>query len=117
MGTSLEDLVRVEAMHQLEQLRHQAGPASLVAGPQPGAIVAMEIFIEQDMIAPVRVGLKCDGPAVDGPPPLVVSEEDPREPPANVHAHLEEVHQTARPRWTFDGKGVAIVEIELEQSP
>src|SRR4051812_1350042 len=41
---------------------HQAGddprPAGLMAGPEPGAVVALEILIEQQAIAPVRVLLE-----------------------------------------------------------
>src|SRR5262245_39671381 len=55
---SLEGLLRLEDVHHLDQLGHQPGPSGLVAGPEPGAIVAVEILVEQDMIAPVRIGLE-----------------------------------------------------------
>ena len=43
------------------QHRHQryvAGPASLVAGANAGAVVAMKILVEQDQVAPMRVGVE-----------------------------------------------------------
>src|SRR5215813_10448213 len=42
----------------VDQLRHQARPAGLMARPQPGAVVAVEILVEQQMIAPVLIVLK-----------------------------------------------------------
>ena len=42
----------------LQQLGDQAGPAGLMAGAEPGAVVAVEVFVEQDQVAPVRIGLE-----------------------------------------------------------
>src|SRR5215472_17114230 len=39
----------------LEQFGDEAGPAGLMTGADPSAIVAVEIFIEQKQIAPVRI--------------------------------------------------------------
>ena len=47
---------------------HDAGPARLVAGAEPGAVVAVEILVEQDVVAPVRIVLELLGAAVDRPP-------------------------------------------------
>jgi len=47
-GASLEHCLRIEDVQQLDQICCQPSPAGLVAGPQPGAIVAVEILIEQD---------------------------------------------------------------------
>jgi hypothetical protein len=41
----------------LDQFGDERRPPGLVAGPEPGAIIAVEILIEQDMIAPMWVGL------------------------------------------------------------
>ena len=38
--------------------RDDAGPAGLMTGAQAGAVVAVEVLVEQDEIAPVRVLLE-----------------------------------------------------------
>src|SRR5215467_1043090 len=69
---SLEYLLRVEYIQQLDQLCHHPSPAGLVAGTQPGAIVAVEILVEEDIIAPVWIGLEFFGTTVDGSAPLFI---------------------------------------------
>ena len=54
----------------LDQLGDQAGPPGLVAGAEAGAGVAIEIFVEQDEVAPVRIGLELLAIAVDRPAAL-----------------------------------------------
>ncbi len=43
---------------KLDEFGHESGPASLMAGTEPGAIVAVEVFVEQDVIAPVGIALE-----------------------------------------------------------
>ena len=43
---------------EFDQLRDDTGPARLVAGSKARPIVTMEIFVEQDVIFPLRIGLK-----------------------------------------------------------
>src|SRR5215211_556056 len=47
----------------LDAPQYQRGPAGLVAGPDSPAVIAMEVFVEQHQVLPVRVG----GPARIGP--------------------------------------------------
>src|SRR5262245_53472399 len=39
----------------LEQFRHQPRPAGLMAGADAGASVAVEVLVEEDQVAPVRI--------------------------------------------------------------
>ena len=52
------------------------GPAGLMAGAEAGAVVAVEVLVEQDEIAPVRVFLELPRAAVDRPPAVLVAQED-----------------------------------------
>ena len=61
----------------LEQLGYQAGPAGLVAGAEAGAVVAVEVFVEQDVIAPMRVGLELVGAAEHGTAAVLVAKKEP----------------------------------------
>ena len=52
------------------------GPAGLVARAKAGAVVAVEVLVEEDVVAPVRVVLELLRAAVDRPAALVVAQED-----------------------------------------
>src|SRR5437762_12052512 len=41
-----------------EEFRDEAGPSSLMAGSKAGTVVAMEILIEQNQVAPMGIALK-----------------------------------------------------------
>src|SRR6058998_3382122 len=45
--------------------RDRTGPPRLVAGAEPRSVVAVEVLIEEDQIAPVRIGLELGGPSVN----------------------------------------------------
>lgn len=60
----------IEEAIQLEELGNKSGPAGLVTGTQPGAIVAVEAFKEVDVVVPERVALELFRGAVDGRRPL-----------------------------------------------
>jgi len=49
----LQDPRGVEEAKELDEFGHESCPTGLVTGAQPGTIVAMEIFIEVDVVAPV----------------------------------------------------------------
>ena len=71
------------------------GPAGLVARAEPGAVVAVEVLVEEDVVAPVGIGLELLRAAVDGSPAVLVAQEDAGEPVGDLLGHLEEVHHLA----------------------
>src|SRR5215467_14087637 len=91
-STSLEKLRPVEVAKDFNQLRDDPGPACLVAGAKARAIVTVEIFVEQDVIFPLRIGLKFLCTAVHRPPARPISQKDPGEPIGDVPSHLKQVH-------------------------
>ena len=46
-----------------------------MAGPQTRASVAVEIFVEQHVVAPVRIGLKNIRVAINGPPTIGITQK------------------------------------------
>src|SRR6266542_1886711 len=58
---------------QVEKASDQTGPAGLVAGAEPGAVITVEVFVEKDQIAPVRILLKLACAAVDRPPVISIA--------------------------------------------
>jgi len=51
-----------------------------MAGAQPGTMIAVEVFIEENVVAPERIILELFRAAVDGSPPTFVTQENPGEP-------------------------------------
>jgi len=88
----LEHGVGVELGQALDQPGHQAGPPGLVGSTEPGAVVAVEVLVEQDEVAPVRVVLEHPGPAVDRAVPVTVAQEGPDEPAGQFLRHFEQRH-------------------------
>src|SRR5438270_6925605 len=80
---------------KLNDLGHQSSPAGLMAGAQSGAVVAVEIFVEQDMVAPVGIALELFCAAIDRPPAMLVGGKYPGEPVGNLFAHLKQIHHLA----------------------
>ena len=87
-----EGAIRIQKAVQLDGLGDEPCPAGLMAGPEPGTIVAVEVLIEQYVVAPVRVGLELLCAAVDGSPAVFVAGEYPGEPVGDLLAHLEKIH-------------------------
>src|SRR5437879_967716 len=68
----LEDLLGRGRRKQMHHAGDNAGPASLMAGAEAGPVVAVEVFVEQDQVTPVRVFLELLRAAVDRPPAILV---------------------------------------------
>src|SRR4051812_17274945 len=86
-----------------------------MAGAQAGAVVAVEVLVEEDQVAPVRVFLELACPAVDRPPAALVLQEDARESTAEFLGYLIEGHHSARARRALDLELVAVVGVVLQQ--
>jgi len=71
----VQPFLGIDAPEEIEEERDEPRPARLVAGPEARAVVAVEILVEQNEIAPVRVVLELRAAAVDGPSSLAVAEE------------------------------------------
>src|SRR6516164_854966 len=71
------------SLHGCEQV-HGPGdepcPAGLVAGAEAGSVVTVEILVEQEAVAPVRVFLELEGPSKDRATALRVCHKDVPEP-------------------------------------
>src|SRR5262245_61574816 len=71
-----EHLLRRGGREQVHGPRDDAGPPGLVARAEAGPVVAVEVLVEQDEVAPVRVFLELAGAAVDRAAALPVAQED-----------------------------------------
>ena len=72
-----------------DQVGDEAGPAGLVRRAEPGAVVAVEVLVEQDVVLPAagRSGTRSTQPK-HGPPPVLADEEDRDQPAPEVVGDL-----------------------------
>ena len=63
-----------------DQVGDEPRPAGLVGGAEPGAVVAVEVLVEEDVVLPGRVGLEPLDPA-EARPPAVLADEEERDQP------------------------------------
>ena len=70
----------------LHQRRDQASPSGLVASSQAGAVIAMEVFIEQDVVLPLGVVLELLCATVHWTPTGLITEEDAGQAIGNLRA-------------------------------
>src|SRR5437867_5780653 len=97
----------------LQEFGDEAGPARLVARADAGAVVAVEVLIEQNQVAPVRVALELLRGAEDRPAAVFAAQEDPREAPRDLGGHLPEGQPRAGAGRALDPHAVAIEVMEL----
>ena len=72
-GRTLADFKRllgIEKSKELDHLGDQSCPSRLVTRPKPGAVIPMEVLVEENVIPPVGVGLKFLCSTIDGTPTL-----------------------------------------------
>src|SRR5262249_1447042 len=92
-----------------EHLGDQPRPAGLVAGADAGAVVAVEVLGEEQVIAPVGIGLELVRVTEHGPAAVRSAQEEAGEAPGDLPRHLEERERPARAGRAFHGEGVAVV--------
>jgi hypothetical protein len=92
---------------------NKARPSRLMRRPDASAIVTVEIFVEQKIVAPMRVGLKFFHAAEDCSASIGPPTEDSDQASRNLLAHLIEVHPYPRTGWAFDSERVTVEKIKL----
>lgn len=111
----LKDAVGAGGGEEVEGAGDDTGPAGLMAGAEAGSVVAVEVFVELDVIAPEGIFLEFALAAIDGPRAVFVLEENAGEAAGDFLGDLVEVHLAAGAGGAFDGEVVAIVGVVLEQ--
>src|SRR5262245_55239308 len=81
---------RLAAAGADDQVGDDARPAGLVRRAEAGAVVAVEVLVEEEVVLPGRVRLHALDRAEAGPAPVGAGEEDRHEPPAEVGLDLAE---------------------------
>src|SRR6516162_8345143 len=92
-----ERLLRSHRREQMHDARDDAGPSGLMARAEAGAVVAVEVLVEQHEIAPVRIVLELFRSTVDGSSPFAVAQEDGGETSRELLGDLIQRHLVAGP--------------------
>src|SRR6516164_3332475 len=99
---------RVDFAENFDECGNNPGPPRLMARTDAGAVVPMEIFIEQQIVSPVRIALKFFGTAENRPPAVCVAQENAGQAIGEFARYLEQVHQISRAGRTLDFEVVAV---------
>src|SRR5262249_24070182 len=81
------------------------------------AVVAVEVFVEEDQVTPVRIVLELTSPAIDRPPSVLIAEESTRQPARDFLRGAEQRHVLAGTGGTLDLKFIAVELIQIQQRP
>src|SRR5215831_2194242 len=76
LSSALEQFIRREQRAQLAHARDESGPPSLVTRAEPRPVVTVKVLVEEDVIAPMRIGLERLYSGVHRPAPGGVAQED-----------------------------------------
>src|SRR2546421_887849 len=106
---------RISFSALLEELRDQPRPSRLVVRAHARAVVAVEVLVEQEVVAEVRIALQLLGLAEGRPAAVLIEKEDGGEAAGDLGRHLSERHLPARTGGKFDGELFAQVVVELLQ--
>jgi hypothetical protein len=61
--------------HKLDDASNATRPAGLVTGSNAGSVVAVEVFVEQDVVLPIGVGLEFFRCSIDRAATVAIGQE------------------------------------------
>ena len=74
--SKLQSLFRCCGRKEMHHPSDNSCPSGLMARAEASSVVSVEVFVEQQEIAPMRVLLKFRGSPVDGSPAVLTAEKD-----------------------------------------
>src|SRR6266536_919661 len=89
---------------ETDHVRDEPGPARLMRGAEPGAVVAVEVLVEDEIVFPRGIVLQTVDPPEAGPPPVWAYNEDRDEPILQVSGDHVERHPMPRADRIFEGE-------------
>jgi len=85
---SLDYCLRIEVAEVFDQTADQTRPPRLMTGPDTGTIIAVKIFVKQQVVTPTGVVLKFRGTAKHRPTTGVVAQKETGKPVGNLASDL-----------------------------
>src|SRR5215472_3424497 len=71
-----ECLLRCGGGKQMHHARHDSAPSRLVAGAETRSVIGVKVFVEKNIVAPVRILLELPGGPVDRPAAVAVAHKN-----------------------------------------
>src|SRR6267142_1940803 len=87
-----------------------------MACPKAGAVVGVEVLVEQNVILPVRILLELLGSTIDGALAALIAEKNARQSLGNFFGNLEQGHVFPRAGGTLDLEVVPVEQVKVQQS-
>src|SRR5437773_10573652 len=84
---AFEELLGRDGCKYMHGAGDDARPSRLVARAEAGPVVAVEVFVEQEIVAPVRVRVTPARSPLYGRPALAVPQEDAGHPARDLPGH------------------------------
>src|SRR6476660_9050370 len=104
----IDELLGGAGREQVHAPGDEPRPTRLVARPEPGPVVPVEVLVEQEMVTPVRVVLELSHAAIHRSPALAVAQEDAGQPARELLGDLVQVHVPAGAGRTLNGEILAV---------
>src|SRR5215469_6716919 len=102
---------------ELDESRNGSRPTGLVAGSESGAIVAVEVLIEEDAVSPVRIVMKHIARAKDRSLSFRVANEYTNQAIRDIAGDFEKVHPLSGSGRAFNLEIVAVIFVEQDERP
>src|SRR3974390_1458421 len=82
---------------------------------QPGAVIAVEVLVEQDVILPVGIFLEFFRASINGPPAIFIPQKNLCQPAANLFRDLKQRHKVPRAGRALHLEIIAIERVHQQQ--
>src|SRR5262249_15447991 len=99
----------------LEQFCYQAGPACLMIRADAGAVVAVEVFVKQNEVAPVRIAMEKFQTARGWTPSIFAAHKNTTEAPGKFAGDLPKIRLRFGTRRAGNSEVFAIIVMKLLQ--
>src|SRR3954471_12916518 len=98
----------------MHDARNDAGPSGLMTRAESGAVVTVKVFVEVQVVAPVRISLELLGAAVDRSTAVGITQKDARKALRQFPCDFVQSHAPSGAGRTFDREVVAVVRVVLQ---
>ena len=115
--TARQHLLGRERCEELYSSRDDARPTSLMTGADARAIIAMIIFVKEQIVAPVPVVLEFLCTTKDRAPAIAIAKKDRVVAAGNFFGDLVQRHHSATASRTFYLKIFAVVSVVMQHGP
>src|SRR5438270_825568 len=90
--TALEQRGSIDRSKEMDESGDQSCPSGLVARSKSCSVIAMEVFVKQQIVAPVRISLELFRSSIQRQAPVLIAKKNTDEAITYLLAYLKEIH-------------------------